>query len=362
LHVADRTAGRRNNFDFLRFFAATLVIVSHSYYIALGAAGADMAEPLHELTHGQLSLGSLGLAVFFVISGFLVTQSYERRANLLKYLKARSLRIFPGLAVVVVLTAFVLGPAVTSLDFVAYFSSTDTYAYLLNVFLVHPRFVLPGVFSDNAYPLAVNGPLWTLRYEFAFYLVAAGCGLLLLLRGRERLVVVAGTVACILFATFVPRDTVPAVVYQVARLYSWFGMGMLLYLFRSAVPLDWRLVLLAAVAIVAAAKLGFLDPVFAIAGAYLMVYVALWPGLPLASWARYGDISYGLYIYAFPVQQTVAYLLGGHPSVAQVLIISFPITVCFATLSWHLVERQALSLKDVPLRSVLMKWRGDEAA
>jgi peptidoglycan/LPS O-acetylase OafA/YrhL len=360
VRVEDRTAGRRNNFDFLRFIAASLVIVSHSYYIALGTAAADLKEPLHTFTHGQLSLGSVGLAIFFVISGFLVTQSYERRAHLAKYLKARSLRIFPALVVVVALSSFVLGPAVTSLRSGVYFTSSETYSYLLNVFLVHPRFFLPGVFEHNAYPLAVNGPLWTLRYEFAFYLVVAGCGLLPLFRGRGRLVVAVATISCILFATFVPRESVPGVIYQVARLYSWFGMGMLLYLYRSRVPLDWRLTLLAVVAIVAAARLGYLDAVFAVAGAYLIVYLALWPGLPLASWARYGDISYGLYIYAFPVQQTVSYLLGGHPGVGQVLFISFPITVCLAALSWHLVERRALSLKDLSVRSALIRWREGE--
>lgn len=361
LTIADRATGRQNNYAFLRFLAASLVVVSHSYYLALGTQRAERSEPLHLFTRGHMSLGSLGLSIFFVVSGFLVTQSFERRRRVLAYLKARALRIFPALVVVVVLTVFCLGPALTSWDAAAYFRAPGTYAYLTNVFLVHPVFVLPGVFAHNPYPFAVNGPLWTLRYEFAFYIVVAALGVLGLLR-RRRVIVVAAVAGCIVASTVLDSGDLPGTVLQSLRLFSWFGMGTLFYLYRSRVRVDARFAALALATLLVTARVGMYDPAFVVAGAYLVMYVAYAPALRLHGWGRYGDFSYGLYLCAFPIQQTAAQLLGDEGTVLSVLLVSYPLALGLAVLSWHLVERPCLALKDVPLRSRLRERRPKEAA
>src|SRR5262252_2995814 len=113
---------RHNNFDALRLIAAVAVIFSHSFLIAQGT-GAN--EWLNLLTGNQCMLGLTGVFVFFAISGFLVTQSFEQTQGPLRYLAKRCLRIFPAFIVILVLTAFVLGPIVTTLPPADYFARTS---------------------------------------------------------------------------------------------------------------------------------------------------------------------------------------------------------------------------------------------
>jgi peptidoglycan/LPS O-acetylase OafA/YrhL len=353
LRIVDRAAGRQNNYDWLRFVAASLVIVSHAYYVSLGETKASATEPLRILTRGHMSFGDLGLAVFFVISGFLVTQSYDRRHGLLVYLKARALRIFPALAVVLLAAVFVLGPLVTTRSLGAYFHAGETYSYLASVALVRIRYVLPGVFAHNAYPLVVNAPLWTLHWEFLFYLVVGGLGVLGLLRRWGRLLVVAVVALCVIAPLTNAVWDALHVGASGPRLFASFGMGMLLYLYRERLPLDGRFAALALAVLVVCARLGGYDTAFPLAGAYLIVYASYAPWLRLWSWGRFGDFSYGLYIFAFPVQQVVVQALGGHCTVSADLALAYPTTLVLAVLSWHLVERRCLALKDVRLGDVV---------
>jgi peptidoglycan/LPS O-acetylase OafA/YrhL len=155
-------SGRSNNFDFLRFLAATLVIFSHSFSFSTASGW----EPLLTLTRGQSTLGGVGLGIFFVVSGFLVTQSFENSRSIARFLKARVLRIFPALAVVVCLSVFLLGPLLTSLSLGAYLSNSATYNYLSQLLLDPSHYSLPGVFGSNVQGSLFNGPLWTLSFEF----------------------------------------------------------------------------------------------------------------------------------------------------------------------------------------------------
>jgi len=172
---------RSNNFDALRVAAATTVVFSHSFLIA---AGNDHREPLVLLTGNQAVLGLAGVFVFFAISGFLVTQSWEETRAPLRYLAKRALRIFPGLIVALVVTAFVLAPLVTMLPLADYLHRPEPYRYVLwNTLLDTRVHELPRVmFVDNPVGLEVNGSLWTLRYEFEMYLMVMALGLAGLLR------------------------------------------------------------------------------------------------------------------------------------------------------------------------------------
>jgi peptidoglycan/LPS O-acetylase OafA/YrhL len=332
--------GKRNNLDFIRFVAAAGVILSHAFPLGEGTGA---REPLEELTRGQVTLGRLCVAVFLVISGLLITQSYERSPNLARYTWARVLRIFPGLAVVLLASAFLLGPVLTTAPLGAYFGSSEPYLYFLrNLTLYQPQWNLPGVFTGNAYPSAVNGSLWTLKYEVGFYLLVAGLGASRLLR---RPVALTGWVAA---------AVVPFVPYVGPRLNFWpelylyFGGGLALYLLRERVRMSPWLALGCVVVLAVTAQLGvgFRHAVGS-CGAYLVLYLGFLPSR-LAGFARYGDFSYGVYIYAFPVQQLVTALLGGRTVWWVNAAVSFPLVVALAALSWHLVEKPALGLKGSP--------------
>ncbi|HEX8706602.1 MAG TPA: acyltransferase [Myxococcaceae bacterium] len=338
--------GRRNNLDFIRFVAAAGVIFSHAFPLAQGTG---TREPLQDFTRGQMTLGLLCVAVFLVISGVLITQSFERTPSLARFTWARVLRIFPGLGVALLLSAFLLGPVLTEAPLGAYFSSPEPYLYVLRNFTLYaPQWELPGVFTGNVYPGAVNGSLWTLKYEVGFYLLVAGLGAAGLLR---RWVALAGWVAA---------AAVPFVPYVGPRLgfwpelYLYFGGGLALYLLRGRVRMSpWvALGCLAVLGVTAQLGVGFRYAVGS-CGAYLVLYLAFLPSR-LSGFARHGDFSYGVYIYAFPVQQLVTALLGGRTEWWVNAALSLPGVVALAALSWRLVEQPALRLKGSP-PSLLMR-------
>lgn len=329
---------RRNNLDFLRFAAASGVILSHAFPLG---EGTGTAEPLDAFTRGQLSLGRLCVAVFLAISGVLITRSWERTPDLARFVWARVLRIFPGLAVVLALSALVLGPAFTALPPGEYLSSPDTYLYVVkNLSLERMQWELPGVFGSNAYPAAVNGSLWTLKYEVGFYLLTLALGLAGLLK---RGMVAFGWVGAAV-ATFVTGR-----LGFWPELYLYFGGGAALYLWRDRVRMSPWLALASVAAWVVSARLGYGCRIATgLFGAYVVLYLAFLPAGALAGFGRRGDFSYGVYVYAFPVQQAVTALLGGRTAWWVNAAVSFPVVVALAALSWHLVEKPALSFKDSP--------------
>jgi peptidoglycan/LPS O-acetylase OafA/YrhL len=331
--------GPRNNLDFIRFVAAVGVIFSHAFPLG---EGKGTLEPLEGFSHGQVTLGRLCVAVFLVISGLLITQSFERSPSLARYLWARVLRIFPGLLVVLLTSAFVLGPALTELPLGTYFRSPETYLYVLrNGTLYQLQWGLPGVFQHNAYPDAVNGSLWTLPYEVGFYLLVAGLGAAGLLR---RWVALVGWGAAVL-VPFVPHVGPRLNLWP--EMYLYFGGGMALYLLRDRVRMSPWVALACVVVLGVTARFGGLRCAVGSCGAYLVLYLAVLPSR-LSGFARYGDFSYGVYIYAFPVQQLVAWFMGGRAPWWVDALGALPAVAGLAVLSWHGVEKRALKLKGSP--------------
>ena len=329
----------QNNFDALRIAAAVAVLVSHSFPIAHGSGA---AQPLSVLSRGQTELGSISVLIFFVISGYLITRSFDRAPVASRFLKARALRIFPALFVVLLLTVAVLGPAVTTLPLRAYFGHPGTAWYLPNnLSLFRMQYTLPGVFEHGPGPKVVNGSLWTLQYEFAMYLVVLALGVAGLL---NRAVVLALWLVVLLLDLLWMGGAY-------VRFASPFLAGATLYFWRDRVPLDGRLALLGLVAVAASMQVGGFRIAFATFGAYLTLYVALSPSVRLPNLARRGDLSYGIYIFAWPVQRLAADLPGPFATWYWNIAISLPLVLGLAWLSWHLVEKPALALKRVPFPS-----------
>lgn len=334
---------RSNNFDALRLVGALSVMFAHGYALMVRPEEIPIV-----LGH---PLQTLGVIVFFAISGYLITASFDRNRNPATYLLARSLRIFPALVVVVVLTAYVLGPLVTTLSREAYLADPATHDYVTNNITLFVTFGLPGVWGDLPYPGAVNGSLWTLFVEFLCYLAAPLLFLFpRLLRPFAALVAVYVTIRL----AEAPPEESPIFwavrLRDAAGLWIYFAGGAFIRFALQTWP--WfRLRTDVAVAMVAAQTvIAWSWPEWALWTGWLTIpYAVLTIGLSrtpyVARTARFGDFSYGLYLYAFPVQQLVIDLWGVQDAAVNFAAV-LAITLVLAVLSWHLVERPSLALKD----------------
>jgi peptidoglycan/LPS O-acetylase OafA/YrhL len=325
---------RHNNFDLLRLVAALSVIFSHAFLLAENSQDHD---PLIMLTGGQAILGLAGVFVFFTISGYLISQSFETTTSPFVFLAKRALRIFPGLIGCLIVCVFVVGPLVTSLPAADYVVQPGTYLFLLhNAVLDIDYNRLPGVlFWPGNIGGIVNGPLWSLPCEALLYLMLFGLGVCRLLTLAVTLLLLATGVAALWL------DTAGTTFGSALWLLGFFAAGMCLYEMRHLGPRlfapRWAAVALVGLALSIPARLflvGF--PVF---GGYLVIYLALSRRLPVVRAARFGDLSYGLYIYGWPVEQCVVYFSGGTAPWWAVFLISAPAAAAIAFLSWHLIEK-----------------------
>jgi peptidoglycan/LPS O-acetylase OafA/YrhL len=329
---------RRNNFDALRLIAALSVVFSHSFLIA---EGSEANEPFIWLTGNQCILGLVGVFVFFVISGYLVTESWCRSPLPGRFLLRRTARIYPGLVVSIAICAFVIGPLVTSLPLAAYFHGPELRDFLAKTLTLNPGpLSLPGVlFADNSVGLHINGSLWTLRYEAMMYLMIVILGMLRLLRLST---CIALTVLGILAVHFETALTPFGDIGEWAWFLGFFAAGMVLHFLRDRLVFDWRGALVALLALTVFVELGQFIMLFPLAGAYLAIWFARRYD-PWLDYSRYcGDLSYGLYIYGWPAEQLVMWLSSGHAAWWQVFLGSLAIALPLAWLSWHGVEKWAL--------------------
>ncbi|MEK6370699.1 MAG: acyltransferase [Burkholderia gladioli] len=322
-----------NNFNSLRLIAAFLVLFSHQFAL--------LGKP--EPNIGFHSLGGLGVLIFFSISGYLVAKSWQSDPSIPRFLAKRVLRIWPGLIVVTLISVFVLGPIMTTLPIAEYFSSPVTWKFLGTLKLTI-RFDLPGVFAANPVQRAVNGSLWTLPLEFRWYLILLALGIVTLLRRHALLLI--GTIA---FAgyVFVLHDPLIAPNRQFSLEFgAFFLYGVCLYYFHESWQRRTSL-FLTAVLILAAALYADHRPYLALLAALPPCIIVIGSASTpvLRDLGRLGDLSYGVYIYAFPVQQTIVSLTDSRIPLNTALGLSLACTLLLAFASWHLVEAPALKLR-----------------
>jgi peptidoglycan/LPS O-acetylase OafA/YrhL len=326
---------RENNFGALRWLAALAVILAHAY--ALRQEGG-----LYQRLTG-LDLGWSAVVVFFTLSGFLICRSAERRTPL-AFWTARLLRIFPGLVVCTALTAAALA-TVTTLPLADYAVAPQTLRFALGTgTLVSTEYALPGVFADHPVTLA-NGSLWTLRYELLCYALIFG-----LVEAARHLRLPLARILPVCIALCVAGRAAlaawghgPVQAANLLELFLPFCIGAW-FAVRGAPAPRPALVALAIGAACVLAPTPLRVPAAAAAIALATLALAFWRNAALRAASRLPDYSYGIYIYAYPIQQIVLGLTpGAHPLVQA--LASAVLVIGPAALSWHLVERPALTLK-----------------
>lgn len=342
--LADGLARKQDNFLPLRFLAAALVIYGHGF--AVTTHGPEVVDLFTRLGWKNYS-GAIGVDLFFVISGFLVTGSYLRRRNPLSFAWARALRLVPAYAACMILSAFVIGALYTQLPLREYLHDPDTRGYVLTnlQFGTGLRWELPGVFVDNPRRPTINGSIWTLPAEVRMYLWLGVAGLLGLL-SRRWLATVA--VLAAMFAGWLMPDRIPLLpLASFLHLGAMFALGVLCYVHRDWIPANGAVVALLAGACWALHDTALYPIAFALVETAFVFWFAY--RLPLPDLDRFGDASYGLYLWGFPVQQIVAHHLPAATPLANAAL-SLPLAAGLGFASWHLIEKPVLSAKDWPQR------------
>ncbi len=334
--VAQALARGPNGFTGLRLALALAVVVSHAFSVA-GGTVAD--EPLVRTT--GFTLGEHAVNGFFAVSGFLVTMSCDRR-GLKDYVLARTLRILPGLVAATLVVSLILGAALTRLPIAEYFRDPGLWTFIRGTLTTFKsNAALPGVFEGHLYR-APLGTVWTLKYEVLCYcgvLVASLCGLL-----RRRWVVgllCLGLAVALFTLAALRGDALAKGTETALRLPLIFAAGACLYLWRDTLRISLPAVLCLGVALFVLARTPAYSPLLFLASAYAAVWLAL-GSLASRIFDPPADLSYGIYLYGWPVQQTL-HALWPEPSGLALLAPALAITLGVAALSWYAVEKPALA-------------------
>ena len=335
--IMDRHGGAGPGFDTLRIVLSLMILVYHAKQIVLGRHADNYPEVIIPLT---LAL----VPIFFCLSGFLVTGSALRTRSVRLFLTNRSLRIFPALTVEVILSSLVLGPIITAANLGEYFSDKTFFSYFGNI-VGRVRMYLPGVFLDNPVPATVNQSLWTLQPEFYCYLLMTAMMVSTLVYRRTHLTIlyILLTVGLSLLSLRTgfgsPTDVFPGYV-----IVYYFVAGVVAFHWNRFIPINFPLFLIAtgsAYVTVTAPGMMFLA---SIPIAYCTVYLGML-NLPLTYPFNKGDYSYGIYLFNFPIQQTIVHFLPNIRNWWLILLISIPLTILCAALSWRWIEKPSLKLK-----------------
>lgn len=357
--LANYSTSRDNNFNLIRFIAATLVLYSHSFALAIGTGD---AEPLrHSL---GMTWGSIAVDIFFITSGFLIAGSYFSKKNIIAFVWARVLRIYPALVVAMIFCTFIVGTIYTKNSLLNYFQTLSVYKYFIknSILFFGVDYKLPGVFGDIPYKDAVNGSIWTLPAEVRMYVILAFfCVALALIQKLTNwkitkfffLFVAITSIFINVYNHFIPFSS-----SNFIKLFSMFFVGTAFYVYRDSIILSLRFFLfITSILLLAIVNKEVFFMIYSISVAYVVFFLAYVPSGKIRKFNDFGDYSYGIYIYAFPVQQSVAATVP-NVSVGIMIILSFTITFMLSYLSWHFLEKKCLEMKGsyVMLEKAILKF------
>lgn len=328
---------KENNFDLLRLLFAVSVFVTHLYELS----GSQVLK-LIPITLSYAFLTS-GRAVqgFFVISGFLIFMSYEHSKTLKSYVEKRARRLLPGYIVNVILVSLLLS-LLSNLGVIEYFRHSDFVRYALhNLFFLNDQWTLPGVFTQNKLP-AVNGALWTLQLEVLFYIAVPFIVLLGKFLGRLPVIALLYILSAGYLTYLTQTGEMQASLSFLPQLCFFLGGALCYYGYPWLARFRYALLTLAIGIFVVDRFAPGIDllPLYPLAVAYCTVFLACF--IPyLGNIAKYGDFSYGSYIYHFPIIQALLALRPyWHP--LELLLTALICVFGAAIASWHLLEKRFL--------------------
>ena len=337
----------KNNFDFLRLLFAVLVVVHHCYPIS----GISEQDPLFYFSNGSLSYSYIGVRGFFIISGYLIFQSLMRSESISDYLVKRLLRIYPALLIVLLFTVIACA-FVYEGSFLSYLKSKSTWTYIpVNSSLIKLQHTINGVFASNPLENGVNGSLWTIGYEFSMYLFIIPFMFLKKKKQKTQVLVLAVIVVNFFIGRIALGNYPNDLHIGVLSLNTWwhfallFMTGSLLSVLKiESFPYRIPMMVVSSILFFVFMKASYFEllqyvlfpPIVIIAGAGAVKGIS-------SIGEKIGDVSYGTYIYSFPLQQLLMYYF--QLTTIELVLISVPLSIFFGWISWHLIEKHALGQK-----------------
>ncbi len=347
----------QNNFDLLRFLLATAVIICHCYAIFFGWEQFVKNEPFMKWSGGKISLGSAAVNFFFVISGFLIVRSFENSVNFWEYIKKRILRIYPGFFVAFILSFLIFGP----LGHMIEFNFAEFQNFLNGIPLKRETANMLSLQSplENRYftqlpQSGLNNSLWTIHYEFICYLLVPIIFWLGLIKQKRWLLIIlliSYLLLCLQsFGYIFPfKQSLSGGIignpYYYPRFFTYFLCGSCVYIYRNLILRNVWLAVAALILFILSFKFNLIDVIWPFFGTYLLFYAAYHHKFIFPKFAEYGDFSYGIYLYGWPLQQLIMLFFGKYLNIYTFCAIVFPTVMLFAFMSWKAVESPALKLK-----------------
>lgn len=330
---------QNNSFGVVRIAAAAAVIISHAFLLVRG----ENAQPLFEWT--SFDLGGHAVHVFFILSGFLIAASWERNSNIIDFLSGRFARIYPALFVVTIGTILTIGLFQSNLSFQAFLASSHTIELFLRVVVaLDGGGRLPGIFQRLPAEDFVLATVWTIRYEVICYLsipIVAGFGFF---RREGGTLFIVGALLAMASLIYLQSwfQTEPSLFRNLVRFFFAFYLGVGAWKFRRLIPVSSTIMVLLAVVTLVNLQTDQSLIIEIIATGYL----AFWVGSLNFGWfgalVNRHDVSYGVYLIGFPLQQTWNQIFTGEHAVMTNILLTFAVALPLAFLSWHYVEKPAL--------------------
>lgn len=339
--VGDLSKGRINNITFLRLLAAISVIIGHSHAIVFNG-GQDIVTKITGYAH----IGGVAVDFFFLLSGFLVTSSLVKN-GIIHYLVSRSFRLIPALWVYLLITVLIIGPILTKLEIKEYFLDKQTWKYLINIGSAYQaEYFLPSVFNENNNK-AVNGSIWSIVIEIRVYFYLLIFYIFGIFKNRYLFNSIAAIFVVLVWSGVISIFGITGKTdLHVAFL---FLIGSFIYVNKDFIYISpiYMLVALAIAAITHGTENFQYSYILVITGIFCSITF-----MKNFSWLdKYGDYSYGIYLWGWPVQQICAQIFPKSSYLINI-ILSIPITILFAIISWHYIEEPALMLKNKFIKKI----------
>lgn len=344
---------RKNNiFDYIRILFAIFVIVAHSYPIFFGIGASDVITSKLLKTE---SLGGIAVIGLLILSGFMITQSILHCKNMKEFIVKRIIRLFPALIVMLLLTVFVLGPVVYDGNTADYFKNPSVWKYLgqnINLF-GNTAYSIDGVFTNNPYPSAINGSLWTLKHEFMLYIILMILSMCTVLKNKKTMLVLTA-ITIIIYVLNLPLTPifnhmsyigVVMEINQFVKLAMYFFIGSSIYLYKDKIKMSFPYFILAVIILLAGMSLNATKYVLILTMPYIIMYLGTFK-FKKNILRKIGDISYGMYIYAFPIQQLLVFFFKDKLTIWTYMLSAIVITSILAIISTILIDNNTKKLKN----------------